>query len=173
MNFRVLSKPSDISSTDGLVVLLISLRKWLPKSSQTRQVLSLFYLSPQTLRTENVYLFFIFFLKQKVTLWKKLYVLYSFFFVRKVVAHIVTFTFYCVVLPLTVLVPEVEVPKWAVVYIPTTITILNAVGTPRYLSSTIMNSQNPYINNPSCMFFPGSARKLFYFAIIMFSDHCT
>ncbi|KAL8145949.1 hypothetical protein AgCh_003904 [Apium graveolens] len=74
---------------------------------------------------------------KKVTLWKKLYVLYSFFFVRKVVAHIVTFTFYCVVLPLTVLVPEVEVPKWAVVYIPTTITILNAVGTPRSLHLVI------------------------------------
>uniref|UniRef100_A0A6N2MCB2 Uncharacterized protein n=1 Tax=Salix viminalis TaxID=40686 RepID=A0A6N2MCB2_SALVM len=32
--------------------------------------------------------------------------------VRKIVAHLVTFIFYCVVLPATVLVPEVEVPKW-------------------------------------------------------------
>lgn len=47
------------------------------------------------------------------------------------VAHIVTFVFYCVVLPATVLVPEVEVPKWGAVYIPSIITILNAVGTPR------------------------------------------
>ncbi|KAH9627049.1 hypothetical protein KSS87_023737 [Heliosperma pusillum] len=70
---------------------------------------------------------------QKVTLWKKVHVLYSFFFVRKIVAHLVTFIFYCVVLPATVLVPEVVVPKWASVYIPTTITILNAVGTPRSL----------------------------------------
>lgn len=70
---------------------------------------------------------------KRVTLWKKLYVIYSFFFVRKIVAHIVTFVFYCVVLPATVLVPEVEVPKWGAVYIPSIITLLNAVGTPRSL----------------------------------------
>lgn len=70
---------------------------------------------------------------KKVTLWKKVHVIYSFFFVRKIVAHIVTFIFYCVVLPATVLVPEVQVPKWGAVYIPTTITLLNAVGTPRSL----------------------------------------
>lgn len=60
-----------------------------------------------------------------------MYVIYSFFFVRKIVAHIVTFVFYCVVMPATVLVPEVEVPKWGSVYVPSTITLLNAVGTPR------------------------------------------
>ncbi|RAL44568.1 unnamed protein product [Cuscuta campestris] len=70
---------------------------------------------------------------KKVNLWKKIHVIYSFFFVRKIVAHIVTFVFYCVVLPATVLVPEVDVPKWASVYIPTIITLLNAVGTPRSL----------------------------------------
>ncbi|KAI9156324.1 hypothetical protein LWI28_004365 [Acer negundo] len=70
---------------------------------------------------------------KKVTLWKKLYVIYSFFFVRKIVAHIVTFVFYCIVMPATVLVPEVEVPKWGAVYIPSIITLLNAVGTPRSL----------------------------------------
>ncbi|KAK9290823.1 hypothetical protein L1049_009001 [Liquidambar formosana] len=70
---------------------------------------------------------------KKVTLWKKVHVIYSFFFVRKIVAHVVTFVFYCVVLPATVLVPEVVVPKWGAVYIPSIITILNAVGTPRSL----------------------------------------
>ncbi|CAI9783123.1 unnamed protein product [Fraxinus pennsylvanica] len=70
---------------------------------------------------------------KKVSSWKKVHVIYSFFFVRKIVAHIVTFVFYCVVLPATVLVPEVEVPKWGAVYIPSIITLLNAVGTPRSL----------------------------------------
>lgn len=70
---------------------------------------------------------------KKVTSWKKVHVIYSFFLVRKIVAHLVTFIFYCVVLPATVLVPEVEVPKWGAVYIPSIITILNAVGTPRSL----------------------------------------
>ncbi|KAJ4793664.1 cellulose synthase like [Rhynchospora pubera] len=70
---------------------------------------------------------------KKVNLWKKMHVIYSFFFVRKIVAHIVTFVFYCVVIPATVLVPEVQIPKWGAVYIPSMITILNAVGTPRSL----------------------------------------
>ncbi|KAB1213527.1 Glucomannan 4-beta-mannosyltransferase 2 [Morella rubra] len=70
---------------------------------------------------------------KKVTLWKKVYVIYSFFFVRKVIAHWVTFFFYCVVIPLTILVPEVHVPIWGAVYIPSVITILNSVGTPRIL----------------------------------------
>ncbi|XAR64627.1 Glucomannan 4-beta-mannosyltransferase [Bertholletia excelsa] len=70
---------------------------------------------------------------KRVSTWKKVHVIYSFFFIRKIVAHIVTFLFYCVVLPATVMVPEVTVPKWAAVYIPSIITILNAVGTPRSL----------------------------------------
>ncbi|CAI9759798.1 unnamed protein product [Fraxinus pennsylvanica] len=72
-------------------------------------------------------------INKKVSSWKKIYLIYSFFFVRKIVAHAVTFVFYCVVLPATVLVPEVHVPKWGVVYIPSIITLLNAVGTPRSL----------------------------------------
>lgn len=62
-----------------------------------------------------------------VSIWKKLYLLYSFFFVRKVVAHIVTFTFYCAIIPASVLIPEVNIPAWGVVYIPTSITLLNAI----------------------------------------------
>lgn len=68
---------------------------------------------------------------KRVTLWKKFYVIYSFFFVRKIIAHVVTFIFYCVVMPITVMVPEVEIPLWGSVYIPSIITLLNAVGTPR------------------------------------------
>ncbi|GJY57913.1 hypothetical protein Tco_0457805 [Tanacetum coccineum] len=52
-------------------------------------------------------------------------------FVRKIIAHMVTFFFFCVVLPLTILVPEVEVPVWGAIYIPCIITTLNSVGTPR------------------------------------------
>ncbi|XP_059317557.1 glucomannan 4-beta-mannosyltransferase 9-like [Lycium ferocissimum] len=70
---------------------------------------------------------------KKVSMWKKFYLIYSFFFVRKIIAHIVTFIFYCVVMPATVLIPEVQVPIWGAVYIPSTITLLNAVGTPRSL----------------------------------------
>lgn len=68
---------------------------------------------------------------KKVSLYKKFYVIYSFFFVRKIIAHFFTFFFYCVVLPLSILIPEVEVPKWGAIYIPCIITALNSVGTPR------------------------------------------
>uniref|UniRef100_A0A162A369 glucomannan 4-beta-mannosyltransferase n=1 Tax=Daucus carota subsp. sativus TaxID=79200 RepID=A0A162A369_DAUCS len=67
----------------------------------------------------------------KVNFWKKVYVIYSFFFVRKIIAHMVTFFFFCVVLPLTIMVPEIDVPKWGAIYIPCIITTLNSVGTPR------------------------------------------
>ncbi|VAI78423.1 unnamed protein product [Triticum turgidum subsp. durum] len=68
---------------------------------------------------------------QKVTLWKKIYVIYNFFLVRKIIGHILTSVFYCLVIPATVFVPEVEIPRWGYFYIPTVITLLNAVGTPR------------------------------------------
>ncbi|XP_010525608.1 PREDICTED: probable mannan synthase 3 [Tarenaya hassleriana] len=70
---------------------------------------------------------------KRVSLWKKLYLIYSFFFVRKIVVHIFTFVFYCLILPTSVFFSEIEIPKWASVYIPTTITLLNAVATPRSL----------------------------------------
>ncbi|XP_051130625.1 glucomannan 4-beta-mannosyltransferase 9-like [Andrographis paniculata] len=70
---------------------------------------------------------------KKVSWWKKAHVIYSFFFVRKIIAHIVAFMFYCIVLPATVLIPEVQIPKWGVIYIPLMITLLNAATTPRSL----------------------------------------
>ncbi|XP_016514846.1 glucomannan 4-beta-mannosyltransferase 9 isoform X2 [Nicotiana tabacum] len=68
---------------------------------------------------------------KKVSVWKKFYLIYSFFFVRKIIAHIVTFALYCVVMPATVFVPEVEVPKWGSIYIPSAITLLNVLGSTR------------------------------------------
>lgn len=68
---------------------------------------------------------------KKVSILKRFYVIYNFFLVRKIVGHVVTFVLYCVVMPATVLIPEVEIPKWGSVYIPSLVTLLNAVGTPR------------------------------------------
>ena len=80
---------------------------------------------------------------QRVTLWNKLYLIYNFFFVRKIIGHILTSVFYCLVIPTTVFVPEIEIPRWGYVYIPTIITLLNAVGTPRCQSSKhLFNSLN-------------------------------
>ncbi|KAM0952816.1 putative glucomannan 4-beta-mannosyltransferase [Dioscorea sansibarensis] len=62
---------------------------------------------------------------------KKFYVIYNFFLVRKIICHAINFMVYCMILPATSLVPEVQMPKWATVYIPLTVTFLNAIATPR------------------------------------------
>lgn len=124
---------------------------------------------------------------QKVSLWKKVHVIYSFFFVRKIIAHINTFVFYCVVLPATVVVPEVEVPKWGAVYIPSIITLLNAVGTPRsaIFSSSISSFSNflRYVQNSfwqldivSHIIFLASLNflgVLFMFCLYLYAGHST
>ncbi|XP_077221177.1 glucomannan 4-beta-mannosyltransferase 1-like [Tasmannia lanceolata] len=74
---------------------------------------------------------------EKVSIWKKLHVIYAFFFVRKIVAHWVTFFFYCIIIPLSVLIPDIHLPKYIAVYIPAAITFLNAVCTPRSLHLVI------------------------------------
>ncbi|KAJ6831767.1 putative mannan synthase 11 [Iris pallida] len=70
---------------------------------------------------------------QKVSILKKVHLIYSFFVVKRIFSHIVTFMFYCVVIPASVFVPEIHLSKWGVIYIPTAITLLNCVGTPSSL----------------------------------------
>ncbi|KAG8047373.1 hypothetical protein GUJ93_ZPchr0008g11745 [Zizania palustris] len=67
---------------------------------------------------------------KKVSLWNKIHLWYDFFFVGKIAAHTVTFIYYCLVIPVSVWLPEVQIPLWGVVYVPTVITLLKAVGTP-------------------------------------------
>ncbi|KAJ4753424.1 cellulose synthase like [Rhynchospora pubera] len=69
----------------------------------------------------------------EVSLVKKFYMLYSFFLVRRVVAPVVSFVLYCLVLPLSVLVPEVYLPIWGVAYIPTTLLFITAIRHPKSL----------------------------------------
>ncbi|XP_048633261.1 probable glucomannan 4-beta-mannosyltransferase 15 isoform X3 [Brassica napus] len=68
---------------------------------------------------------------QRVKTWKKFYVIYSFFFLRKIMIHSFTFFFYCVILPISVFVPEVKIPNWATIYVPSVITLLSAIATLR------------------------------------------
>ncbi|WOK96830.1 putative mannan synthase 11 isoform X2 [Canna indica] len=69
-------------------------------------------------------------LAKEVSIGMKFYVLYNFFIARRIVSHFVTFLFYCLLIPTSVFFPEVEIPSWGVIYVPTTITLLNSVGTP-------------------------------------------
>lgn len=69
---------------------------------------------------------------QRVSLYKKFHLIYAFFFVRKIIAHWVTFFFYCVVIPFAIVIPELHLTKPIAIYLPATITILNAACTKRY-----------------------------------------
>ncbi|KAI3904136.1 hypothetical protein MKW98_021722 [Papaver atlanticum] len=68
---------------------------------------------------------------KRISVWRKIYVIYNFFLVRKMITHIISFTFFCVIIPTCVMFPEVDIPKWGAVYIPTTILLLNIIETPR------------------------------------------
>ncbi|XP_008787118.2 glucomannan 4-beta-mannosyltransferase 9-like [Phoenix dactylifera] len=74
---------------------------------------------------------------KKVPLGKKFFLVYNFFFARRIISHNVTFFFYCVVIPVSVFFPEIQIPRWGAVYIPTAITLLNSVGTPSSIHLTI------------------------------------
>ncbi|XP_019182055.1 PREDICTED: mannan synthase 1-like [Ipomoea nil] len=68
---------------------------------------------------------------QRVSLYKKLHLVYDFFLVRKIIAHWVTFFFYCIVIPFAIVIPELHLTKPIAIYLPATITILNAACTKR------------------------------------------
>ena len=68
---------------------------------------------------------------QKVSVWKKLYMIYDFFIARRIIGTFFTFFFFSVLIPLNILLPEVQIPVWELIYIPTAIILLNSVGTPR------------------------------------------
>lgn len=90
---------------------------------------------------------------QTVTWYKKVYVIYNFFLIRKIIAHIITFSFYCLILPATCWIPEVVIPKWGAVYIPVIITVLNAAGTPRsnfsnFVHSSVLLLHSALTNDP-------------------------
>ncbi|KAK3147093.1 hypothetical protein QOZ80_3BG0277970 [Eleusine coracana subsp. coracana] len=61
---------------------------------------------------------------------KKFYMIYSFFLVRRVVAPTVAFVLYNVIIPISVMVPEIFLPIWGVAYIPTALTIVTAIRMP-------------------------------------------
>ncbi|KAK3125784.1 hypothetical protein QOZ80_7BG0609720 [Eleusine coracana subsp. coracana] len=73
------------------------------------------------------------FIAKDISLLKKSYMLYSFFLVRRVVAPAVACILYNIILPISVMVPEVFLPVWGVAYIPMTLTIVTAIRHPKNL----------------------------------------
>ncbi|EPS58942.1 mannan synthase, partial [Genlisea aurea] len=71
---------------------------------------------------------------KEVSFRMKFYMIYNFFFIRKFIGTPFTFFFYCVVLPLVSMFPEVDIPKWGAIFATFLIAVIDTlVTTPRSL----------------------------------------
>jgi len=83
-----------------------------------------------------------------IPLSSKLYLNFFFFFTRQMSTHLVSFFFYCVLIPLCAIAPEIYLPFWALVYAPLLVTLSTVAWTPNGLVYAI-----PYVlfENAMCI----------------------
>ncbi|XP_062187702.1 putative xyloglucan glycosyltransferase 10 [Phragmites australis] len=67
----------------------------------------------------------------KIAFWKKANLIFLFFLLRKLILPFYSFTLFCIILPMTMFVPEAELPVWVVCYIPGLMSFLNILPTPK------------------------------------------
>ncbi|KAG8387234.1 hypothetical protein BUALT_Bualt02G0000200 [Buddleja alternifolia] len=70
-------------------------------------------------------------LQSKVSFMKKANLIFLFFLLRKLILPFYSFTLFCIILPLTMFLPEAQLPFWVVSYIPGLVSILNILPSPR------------------------------------------
>ncbi|CAH1420704.1 unnamed protein product [Lactuca virosa] len=70
-------------------------------------------------------------LSSKISKWKKANMIFLFFLLRKLILPFYSFTLFCVILPLTMFIPEAELPIWVICYVPVTMSILNILPSPK------------------------------------------
>lgn len=66
-----------------------------------------------------------------MSLAKKANLIFLFFLLRKLILPFYSFTLFCIILPLTMFLPEAQLPAWVVCYIPGIMSILNILPAPR------------------------------------------
>jgi len=69
----------------------------------------------------------------QIPFWKKANLVMLFFLLRKLVLPFYSFMLFCVILPLTMFVPEAELPIWVICYIPVLLSILNILPAPKLI----------------------------------------
>ncbi|GAU26925.1 hypothetical protein TSUD_05950 [Trifolium subterraneum] len=74
---------------------------------------------------------FIFLNDVEISIWKKFNLIFLFFLLRKLILPFYSFTLFCIILPMTMFVPEAELPAWIVCYIPATMSFLNILPAPK------------------------------------------
>ncbi|KAL6345538.1 hypothetical protein AAG906_017263 [Vitis piasezkii] len=67
----------------------------------------------------------------KISIWKKANMLLLFFLLRKLILPFYSFTLFCIILPLTMFVPEAELPVWVICYVPVFMSFLNILPAPK------------------------------------------
>ncbi|KAG5523650.1 hypothetical protein RHGRI_035441 [Rhododendron griersonianum] len=67
----------------------------------------------------------------KISFWKKSNLILLFFLLRKLILPFYSFTLFCIILPLTMFVPEAELPSWVICYVPVFMSFLSILPAPR------------------------------------------
>lgn len=67
----------------------------------------------------------------QVSFAKKANLIFLFFLLRKLILPFYSFTLFCIILPLTMFLPEAQLPAWVVCYVPGIMSILNILPAPR------------------------------------------
>ncbi|KAK6938541.1 Glycosyltransferase 2-like [Dillenia turbinata] len=70
-------------------------------------------------------------IRAKISIWKKFNMIFLFFLLRKLILPFYSFTLFCIILPMTMFVPEATLPAWVVCYIPATMSFLNILPAPK------------------------------------------
>ncbi|KAL1817669.1 hypothetical protein ACET3Z_020243 [Daucus carota] len=70
-------------------------------------------------------------IRSKISLWKKFNMIFLFFLLRKLILPFYSFTLFCIILPMTMFIPEATLPAWVVCYIPATMSFLNILPAPK------------------------------------------
>ena len=67
----------------------------------------------------------------QISIWKKANMIFLFFLLRKLILPFYSFTLFCIILPLTMFIPEAELPAWVICYVPIVLSILNILPAPK------------------------------------------
>ncbi|CAI0464347.1 unnamed protein product [Linum tenue] len=70
-------------------------------------------------------------IRSKISVSKKCNLIFLFFLLRKLILPFYSFTLFCIILPMTMFIPEAELPAWVVCYIPATMSFLNILPAPQ------------------------------------------
>lgn len=70
-------------------------------------------------------------IRSKMSLGMKANLIFLFFLLRKLILPFYSFTLFCFILPLSMFLPEAQLPAWVVCYVPGIMSILNILPAPR------------------------------------------